>query len=525
MTQRAILPGSTRTMLSGARVVGPVPENDRIEVTLVLSPQRDLGAQGSAGQTARKEVVDRLAASADAVSAVRDFASQYGLDVVEADPQRRIIKLAGTVAQMRQAFGVALEMHESPTGVRFRGRTGAISLPATLVPYVRGVLGLDNRPQASPHLRKLQPRRTAAVSYRPQDVAQLYGFPSGTGQGQTIALIELGGAVGTNDLQQYFNAMGVANPPTVQAVNVTTQPAKYGEDPGSDGEVMLDVEVVGAIAPGAKINVYFGDNTDQGFYDVLSRAIYDPGTSIVSISWGGPEDSWTDQSRSLFDELGQAAAALGISVFCAAGDDGASDQRGAATDKQQHVDFPASSPHFIACGGTRLESQNGGITAETVWNQSAIAEGSTGGGISKFFPVPPFQAASQAISGEQLVHRGVPDVAGNADPETGYRTRSDGVDSVSGGTSAVAPLWAAFTALLNERLGKTIGFFPPVAYSSPTMSSLFNDITQGDNSYNGVSGYSAHPGWDACTGLGSPIGSAWEAALRRGTQTTVQAGT
>ena len=521
-SERSILTGSARTIAPGARVVGaPVP-TERVEALLVLAPAQSLSGAVNAVMAAhpaeRKRVSEsdferRFGASQDALNGVRAFARAFGLTIEDEDPRRRTVRLAGTVEQMQRAFGVTLQTHEL-AGRTFRARTGTISLPAELMPHVQAVLGLDQRPQARPHSR-IKPR-AASAGHRPQDIAQLYGFPSGTGAGQTVSLIELGGNFGPADLATYFADVGVTTPPVVSAVNVTKNPEPYGSDPGADGEVMLDVEVVGAIAPGAHIQVYFADNTDAGFYDAASRAVHDGSTSVVSISWGGPEESFTDQSRSLWDQLGEAAALLDVTVLAASGDDGASDERQNG-DGKKHVDFPASAPHVIACGGTRLDAAGGTIGAEIVWNESALSEGASGGGESTVFAVPSYQTGCQAVTGQALTMRGVPDVAGNADPETGYLTRADGANGLTGGTSAVAPLWAAFSAILNQNLGKPIGFFPPFAYTAKSLRPLFRDITSGNNSYNGVTGYDAHAGWDACTGLGSPDGAQWLDALKTAT--------
>jgi kumamolisin len=214
---------------------------------------------------------------------------------------------------------------------------------------------------------------------------------------------------------------------------------------------MLDIEVAGAIAPAAQIAVYFAPNTDQGFLDTVTTAIHDATNkpSVISISWGGPESSWTQQSMTAFDQAFQDAATMGITVCVAAGDNGSSD--GASGD---NVDFPASSPYALACGGTSVQASNNSITSETVWNDGAQG-GSTGGGISSFFALPPYQeglsAALTAGGARTLANRGVPDVAGDADENTGYDVRVDGSDTVIGGTSAVAPLWSGLIARINQK--------------------------------------------------------------------------
>jgi kumamolisin len=344
------------------------------------------------------------------------------------------------------------------------------------------------------------------VSYTPLQVAQFYGYPANAdGTGDCIALIELGGGYTTADLSAYWKQLGLTKTPTVSAVGVgggSNQPT--GNANGPDGEVMLDIEVAGAIANGAKIVAYFAENTDAGFLNAITTAAHDSTNhpSIISISWGGPESSWTQQAMTSMDEAFQAAAAMGVTVTVAAGDNGSTD---GVSDGQNHVDFPASSPNVLACGGTKLVGSNGEITSEVVWNEQANGEGATGGGVSVVFPLPSWQSAASVPPSANpggKVGRGVPDVAGDADPTTGYVTRVDGKPDVIGGTSAVAPLWAGLVALINQSVGQPVGFVNALLYQAGDPSGDFNDITSGNNG-----AYAARPGWDACTGLGSPVGS------------------
>jgi kumamolisin len=304
-------------------------------------------------------------------------------------------------------------------------------------------------------------------------------------------------------LKTYFESLGMA-PPSLVSVSVDhgRNHASGGAN-GPDGEVMLDIEVAGAVAPGAKLVAYFSPNTDAGFLDAVTTAIHDTThkPSVISISWGGPESSWTAQAITAFDQAFQDAAALGVTVCVAAGDNGSGD---GVTDGANHVDFPASSPHVLACGGTSLQASGNAISSETVWNDGANG-GAGGGGISTAFTtVPTWQsglsAALTAGGSVALTGRGVPDVAGDADPETGYQVRVDGSNTVIGGTSAVAPLWAGLIARLNASRGTPLGFVNPLLYGAPA---AFNDIVSGNNG-----AYAAAKGWDACTGMGSPIGAA-----------------
>jgi len=274
---------------------------------------------------------------------------------------------------------------------------------------------------------------------------------------------------------------------------------------------VLDIEVAGAIAPGAHLAVYFAPNTDAGFLNAINAAIHDTlrKPSVISISWGAAEIEWTAQSKDAFDAAFQDAALLGISVCAAAGDAGSSDDE---EDHQNHVDFPASSPWVLACGGTRLITKDGKIKSETAWNNSASG-GATGGGVSSYFPEPTYQShlkIPRPAGRTNQTGRGVPDVAGVADPDTGYRVFVDGVESVVGGTSAVAPLWAALIALCNEQLGKNLGWLNPKLYGTVSLQQSLRDVTSGSNG-----AFYCSKGWDCCTGLGTPNGTVLLEILKR----------
>jgi kumamolisin len=260
----------------------------------------------------------------------------------------------------------------------------------------------------------------------------------------------------------------------------------------------LDIELAGAVAPGAEIAVYFAPNTDQGFIDAVTTAVHDATLkpTIISISWGGPESSWTAQSRTALSSACQDASTMGITVLAASGDNGSSD---GSSDGTPTVDFPAASPYVLGCGGTKLKISGTTISSEQAWNELSAGEGATGGGVSEVFALPEYQQTANVPKAPNgFVGRGVPDVAGDADPETGYNVVVDGQQTVIGGTSAVAPLWAGLFALINQALGANVGYVNPLLYAEKT---AFHDITAGNNG-----NYSAGVGWDACTGLGSPNG-------------------
>ncbi len=344
-------------------------------------------------------------------------------------------------------------------------------------------------------------------------LASLYNFPTGgNGKGETIGIIELGGGYNNSDLQTYFNSINIPLP-TVTSVSVNSaNNAPQGNPNSADGEVTLDIEIAGSVAPGAAIAVYFTSNTDQGFIDAISTAVHDTKNrpSVISISWGGPESSWTSQATQQMNQVFQQAAALGVTICVAAGDAGSDDGVGNRT---ANVDFPASSVYALACGGTRVTVAGTTISNETVWNGGSN-DGATGGGVSDLFAVPTWQQSAKvppSVNSNRRVGRGVPDVAGNADPQSGYQVFVDGQSTIVGGTSAVAPLYAGLVALLNQQLGKPVGFLNPTLYQQAAAA---RDVTRGNNAFNGAPGYSAGPGWDACSGVGVVDGGKLLAALR-----------
>lgn len=492
--------GSERQPLEGATRLGPADPSEQIEVTLLLRPKQKLEAGARLSQ---EELEAAHGADPQDIARVQAFAQEHNLAVGEIDPGRRTVELSGTVAAFSQAFAVQLDRYQHRSG-QYRGRTGPVSIPADLAPIVQGVFGLDDRPQLQPHFRGRAgtTRNAATPSYTPPQVAALYDFPKGLdGSGQHIGILEFGGGFRPKDIKTYFSFLGITAPKVV-AVSIDGAHNRPSTPNGADMEVMLDIEVVGAVAPGAGQAVYFAPNTDRGFIDAVTKSIHDKlhKPSVISISWGGPESSWTSQTMQAIDQAFQEAAILGITVCVASGDNGSSD---GVNDGQNHVDFPASSPNVLACGGTHLEGAGGIIQTESVWSDPN--GGATGGGFSDIFPLPSWQAGIPTPTGKS--GRGVPDVAGDADPATGYRIEVDGQETVLGGTSAVAPLWAGLVALMNQQRKRPIGFLNPQVYAL-AKSQGFHDITQGSNG-----GFSAGPGWDPCTGVGSPDGAKLLAAL------------
>jgi kumamolisin len=511
----------------------PVAAEERFEVTVRvrrktplddLTPAQEGDSPGKRRYLSRADYASRHAVDPADIARVERFARAHGLAVVATSAPRRSIFLSGTVPQFEAAFGTRIQQYESEGHV-YRGRTGPLTLPEDVADVVEGVFGIDDRPAAIAHFQRARDvgasivAHAARVSYTPPQLARLYEFPPGDGAGQCIGIIELGGGFRPADVTRYFQDLGLAVPKVV-AVRVDGARNAPSNAESADGEVLLDIEVAAGVAPRATIAVYFAPNSDKGFIDAVTMAIHDEThkPSVISISWGNPEKNWTQQAMHSMDQAFQTAAALGVTICCAAGDAGSGDenpeglaQAGARPDGRAHVDFPASSPFALACGGTRLTASGTSIATETVWNDDPLRS-ATGGGVSDVFALPAYQAhANVPASANPNKHRGrgLPDVAAVADPQTGYRVRVDGQEFTIGGTSAVAPLWAGLVALLNQQLAHPVGWLNPVLYGPRGGAKVCRDITSGNNG-----AYSARAGWDPCTGWGSPHGTRLLQALK-----------
>src|SRR5215831_519610 len=548
--RKVTLPGSERSAKPGARRIADADQSKEITVTVYVRPnpqaeQRPalddyaLALPGQRRQYTDAEIEQMYGASPADLDAVEKFATASKLKVLNRSVAKRSVLLQGTIADISRAFGVNLGVWEHQDG-KYRGRTGPISVPAELSNIVTGVFGLDNRRVGRSYYRKAHPMAFDRAShalhgYLPTEVARAYHFPPNLdGTGQCIAVLAFNGAImDTGDnapggfdpqvLRNYFTNVVHVNPPDIQTVVVHGP----GNDPGdmtrpddSTGEILLDLQVVGSIAPGAKIVVYFTEFTEQGWVDALQTIVNDAVNrpSVISISYGNAETQsdannfqlrgslWTREAIEEVNSAFQVAASRNITICCASGDDGSSDQVG---DGLAHADFPASSPFVLGCGGTRLViGQNGTIQSETVWNDFNLSSGGAGGGgISDLFGVPSFQAGANippSVNPGHRIGRGVPDVAGLADYITGMIIAdiNGNVDRQhpTGGTSATAPLWAALIARLNQGVGARLGFVNPLLYTQFS-TGVLRDITHGNNGR-----YRAGTGWNATTKLGSPDG-------------------
>lgn len=494
-----VVPGSEPILHPGTKAVGFVPPNKLIQITLFVRRKPRLDRDRFLSRNSFLLPEDRVyltrtrlgklnGARPQDLNRVKAFALQQQLRVVEINAPQRKVVLEGRAKQLEKAFGVRLRRYRLDSKP-YRSHVSPILVPGQLSKIVTGVFGFDTQPIARPHFQSL-----AANAFKITRVARLYQFPRvSKGRGQCIGVIELGGGYHEADLRAFFAHEQIFPVPRVVSVSVDGgKNAPTGNPQGPDGEVCLDIQVAGAVAPKANIAVYFAPNTTRGFIDAVMTAVHDQTNrpTIIAISWGAAEKSWQRQARVAMTQAFQDAATLGVTVLSASGDGGSSD---GMNDGKNHVDFPASSPLVIGCGGTHLRASGERISLETAWSGS-------GGGFSAVFPVPSWQTGI----GQQAKGRGVPDVAGNADPATGYRIRVDGRNTIVGGTSAVAPLWAGLLALINNALSATharrisVGFINPLLYSMLGVDGSLRDVTVGTNG-----SFKASKGWDPVTGWGS----------------------
>ena len=467
-----------------------------------------------------------------AVEAIEKFAADHHLVVTKDERASARLGLAGTVANLSDAFSVTLFDYTHPRLGDFHARTGPISVPAALGDAITGVFGFNNHRalRRLPRKSRLSEMRLNAPAqsrpwFIPTELTGIYNFPNANAQNQCIGLLEFGGGVEQSDVAAYFQKIGVPAP-NIQIVavdGVSTDPAA---DPDSTGEVMLDVDVAGAMAGGAKIAVYFSTFDEKGFIDCLSAVINDAANDpgVLSISWGWDENQpfnnsvlWSPAAIDHVNHSLLAAAQLGITVCVSTGDDGSEAQ---VKDGHAHVNFPATSPYVLAVGGTTLHARKSakGQTAitEVVWNDGPGS--GTGGGVSDITPVPSYQEGKvpRSINPGNFAGRAIPDVAADADPNTGYLVMSGGQLGIVGGTSASAPLWGSLITRINALLGARVGNFNALLYNKIGPAGVLRDITSGNNDTDGLLNgkFPAGPGWDACTGWGVPDGAKLLNALK-----------
>ena len=468
------------------------------------------------------EFAGECGARPDDIQQVVEFLTRHHLTLGPIHQPARTIKVAGTLAMFERAFHTSFA-YFTPEGLpAYRSHAGVISVPVALKDIVTDVIGFSDRRLVLRHGAGGRGPRPAHARV----VARAYGFPPNLDiRGESIALIELGGGLDAADLVLYAKRSR-HKPPDVTVIRVDGQPnrpasprlvrksleslrsgsasaARIPDAFWATVEAAMDVQLVSSFAPGARIVVYLAEETPRGKFDAISAAVTDTVNQpdVISCSWGIFECEAPRHVMRSLDEVFRLAALRGLTVCASSGDFG----DGTAKCGRISAHFPASSPHVLACGGTHLPA-SGDRSGEVVWSERlGPVTMSSGGGFSRVFLRPSWQRTPRFRN----AGRGVPDVAGKADVAAGYSIIVRGVEMAMGGTSAVAPLWASLAAIAKHRLGRPVGLFAPLLYA-PEFATATRRIRRGSNG-----AYRAGPGWNPCTGLGSPNAGKLLRALTR----------
>jgi kumamolisin len=523
-----VLRGSRRAKDSFANVIDGADPNERIDVTIGLAGPALPSADEFVGKTLTPaEFAKQFGASKGDADKVAKELKKFGLKVESVSLATRSMKVSGTVEAMSKAFKARLSIMRSSRQNDYRGRSGSLSVPAELQGIITGVFGLDERRMARRRARTPAASDAASGALGPADLEARYNFPPGDGSGQSIAVAEFGGGFFQSDLVAYcnkfnrpvtnINAVSVNAPAFTLNQILQLPPDQRDEELGASGEVMMDVEIIAGLCPGANITVLFATFDQQGWVELLNTVMQDPPVSL-SVSWGNSEDNadWSVDARTAVDERLNALRLLGVTTCVSSGDDGAGDL---VSDGEAHVDFPASSPNVLSVGGTMLNSVD-----EVVWNeppgqrfigQQRTGGGSSGGGVSAIFPRPAWQNVSvTSLNSGSIDGRIVPDIAALAGPPL-YDLIFAGQPGPNGGTSASAPVWASLVARVNAALpsAKQQRFLTPLLYTNSSNgdsigSAASRDVVSGNNksSPDPGRGYRAKAGFDAVTGWGVPNG-------------------
>jgi kumamolisin len=528
MSTHAVVEGSHRVALPGAKALGPANAHAVIEVLVKVCRKKEIGElkERPKAVMSRSAVGSDYGASDADIAAVSDTFRKLGLQVVKSNPATRSVDLSGSVAEMEKAFQVKLFDYEH-SDENYRGRVGDVFVPLALKGIVVGVFGLDDR-RVARRRRHHETYRGASKDqssvpdswYLPKELGTRYNFPPGDGTNQAIGLLEFGGGYFPGDLRNFCSLAGIPQPTIVP---ISVDGTSTGAHDGAEGEVMLDIEVVSGVCPKSSIAVYFAHWGEKGWIKALDAAVHDTknNPTVLSVSWGNPEDVsiWTRQAMTQVNETLKDAAMAGVTVCVSAGDDGSSD---AYQDGLAHADFPASSPYVLAVGGTTITKKTAPLPDISWFEGDGLRQdtnpnsGSTGGGVSAVFPRPTWQQGISvaSVNPGAIVGRCIPDVAANADwTVSPYLLYVDGGAQPNGGTSAASPLVAAMIALINGQLGVSskVGYLTPLLYQSaasglPMGAVVCSDVVSGSNTTAKVGGYSAQPGYDGVSGWGTPDG-------------------
>jgi subtilase family serine protease len=559
-----------RAPVAGAAIrLGPLAGSTRLQIDVALQPRNpaalanyatDVSTPGNAlyrHYIARGQFAGRFGPTRTAIEAVTRSLESEGLPAGRISGDHLSISISASASELSKAFSIGFDRYRVPGGRIAYANTKAPLFAGDVAPYIQGVIGLDSlslpkrlglqrvpvhrEVHSTPQVVTGGPQPcSAAVNAGPANdaftadqLASAYRFSNlygagDEGSGVTVALYELEPNL-TTDISKYQSCYG-----TSTSVTYTKVDGGAGSGAG-EGEAALDIEDVIGLAPKAAIDVYQAPNSNTGAIENYEAIVDNDTAQVVSTSWGDCESTAGSSVISQEGTLFQQAATQGQSIFAAAGDSGSED----CGTNALAVDDPASQPYVTGVGGTEITAL-GPAPTQNVWNEAANGAGAGGGGVSSSHTMPSYQSGApaslkvinanssgtpcKAASGSYC--REVPDVSADADPYSGYVIYYDGSWTGIGGTSAAAPLWAAFTALTDASStcgGKAIGFANPVLYSAAASaySADFNDITSGNNDYTGTNGglYPAGTDYDMASGLGTPNGAGLPATLCGGSST------
>lgn len=511
-----VLSGNTPNALNHAQFISHSNSTQEIEVILglevrdedkldaLLAEQSDPKSPQFRKFITPAEFKQRFSPDQADVDKVKAFLQSNGLTIVSVSDNNLLIHVKGTVDQFENAFKVQINNYRLHTKLHISNDRDP-SVPAHLRGIVRSVIGLNSFARFEPRHKmatsgnQMQPRANPS-GYGADDIAKVYDYPNQnnpnattkySGKGVTAAIATAYG-YDKKDVEKYWKQYGIKRSGSLTdvAVNGTTKQL--------EGETTLDLQQLGAQAPGADIIMYIGkDPSFVTFSLIFNQIVNDNKADVVSISWGLCED-YTGNAQMYPEHISfKQGAAQGIAFFAAAGDDGAYD---CGDGKTLGVDYPSSDPHVTAVGGTTLTlNADGSRKSEKAWSGG-------GGGISGFYARPSWQPQGKGIpAGDKRVSA---DWALVSDPATGYSMYFQGRWETAGGTSFAAPAVAGLWALGTEAAGGTrLGPASPTLYrlgQSTDYAKTFTDITTGDNGNGQGPGYNAGPEWDHPTGWGVP---------------------
>lgn len=508
-------------------------KTERKQVTLLLASNKRVKLihdRKASHDEKKKKFIQRYASTDEIKSKIGKFASKYKLNIDAIVDEIGMVYLSGTIKNLEKAFNVELHKFEYKNESKrhnqhIDGHEGNYHLPEDIHSIVSGVIGLSHIPleHYAPDSNTLEQDKffSAAVGLNPTWFTEHYKFPKPyKGKGQKIAIISCGGGITKSNIKHYFNALGIEDYPQVKFVSVDGSKNSPGSNFSYDFELATDCLVAMTAAPESKIEIYSTINSIKGFSDAILKICKSRtgGPKVVSYSWGTKESHYSDtEIESVNRILKFATLVKGITILCASGDAGSTNNYNSDEDSPLEVQYPASSPWITACGGTKINTnEKGKVMSEVAWNSQynlydILIQNASGGGFSRMNSRPTYQKKwlSSSTAKYPKKGRGVPDISAHADMSPGgigYWIRVDGKYWVGGGTSAVAPLMAALVARLNQACKESLGFLNPLLYEMASKDAI-TSINKGTNAMrNGPKQWSARKGWDPCTGLGIPNG-------------------